>query len=1637
MNLLSESKEAANLAPMVLQLICFLIFSTNTSASSTSRPRVIMNRMKLAGITFSIWSFSQCKHSILESFLGVVLFPSFLRLLSAPEIHEDTNDDIIFLSEFRIGIYKNLEVLGNRAPCVLADSIQLFQMILFRCLKEEQRSNSNGAVGAVAIHTFRSLATAFADHGSEDTKNKIKKEIMDVIQGEEVLKYKRLLEPIAQWCTLLMNPEADVDIRFALIRLIAVEIEGQKSFDEKHKQIARTGLFMPPMPSSYQVVKFLDARFSHHDLKHALTAKAIQLTLEFCLQVMKDNSQHDAKKKLLLYFLETLLNVSNDTAASETAAQCLVQMQVEGLIDKEWLALALIQRLDSLFNNQAFYSSTSFSSERNNYPISILIGGAVNVLPLAQTIEQALVPLVNRLLAYSNVSIDDEIGVSTLCITLGCCLSAVDARLGGATDERWDGSYEDPLLKAYGLLVSRLAQQLETLKHPKQHAILNNYIQSVGNAGSIVQLCNLANSGRKWILLKRQTLHDLVKIITQLDLKKFISNDSFRVSSKQIAIENLSRIVGNLQEEDLSDAIRKNLLNFGTEELVIQEHAEVQFAIGEAIVSLGDGFDERCINTLQLIVDRYALSRHVKHRRPASVWLACIVSTLSLEKVHNSWSHALQNNEGALLLKVHDVLVDMLRDNSSPIVQESAVKALGHLYSSTAGISTKSSIESLAKKMSDTLFRRLRCFRTFTSQQQEISEEENTTANEGNQQRQQQQRQNDSSQATSSTSAAVDDVVENPAYREVSNVAAIVGDAHLMYMLLYLSTTDPIWVSFSLEKKKHLNYLFWESNVPFKFVVTDAKLQGTIMEQISWDVLSYNGDQMKDEKRKATVLLAQWLYLLKNHSHSKVQAVMAHLWSVIIPSSKEKGIVKEHWAVLLEFLLSTIDKSRQFKYREAACKALMDLLHGSEANDVRQDLSRIWRLTCRAVDDVMEAVSVVGLKLFKYVGEMSLRIAAADSECRHMLMDFLVDEGIIMRNVICRALSFDLLLRLVKDSEAESIERSLAKMILKCLEYLSSLELPELQYAQFHVEKKDALEKLRISLSQAGPVGQLLEICTTHLKQLSNSSRAEQTIEDICPGVCNLLRFGVGLNTRVGTANFVATLCVDLPFEMRKTRGAEQILRKALFPFIRTKTLQENEDYSEHEDVTEEDVGLGLKDGLVIQAYSRAAAYACALIDSEVIRMYVCDGIFAQTKEIVVPESADEKEMLNRLKTSCKSRYQMVCAIATKFLVSRNPLTIENASKSIWYMSHVFPGAFIGQFASSKILRDTWVAVFEELPPSVRYAEASMEALLICMRELLLHSSWSTRRQATSAIAALFSPSFASYAKKISSAQRNQLAHDMMECVPWRLWRGKGMVLEALVALTSYEYVLHTMDKEDKEIAVQLSDLLLNEIERGLKNTDMSYMESAVSSVGKLSSYDSLLDLGMKKKNICFLRHVLDNAILSTHSLAEDQGNANKALPPLLINCLFENIALCWPDFKQQSNPHEEEDADFTVNILQWLSNSLEDPDLQVWSIRKAIFTAMASVVRGSSTKSLSVSRVMSMVIQASCSQRGIQDLKYGSVRITAATVLEEVTKRKEPEWVMCYVVLKENILDALKIMRSSQEPSEQRVIQSIFENLM
>ncbi|CAM9494930.1 unnamed protein product [Scytosiphon promiscuus] len=153
-------------------------------------------------------------------------------------------------------------------------------------------------------------------------------------------------------------------------------------------------------------------------------------------------------------------------------------------------------------------------------------------------------------------------------------------------------------------------------------------------------------------------------------------------------------------------------------------------------------------------------------------------------------------------------------------------------------------------------------------------------------------------------------------------------------------------------------------------------------------------------------------------------------------------------------------------------------------------------------------------------------------------LPWLLRKGILSRCKPSQALAMRTLQRLVKVCDKEALMPHLAELVATLIEGLSALEPQALQYMQFHAETQlemtqDQMERLRLSVSRAGPLQDALDNCYRHLDHAG-------VVDALMPRLLGLLRSGTGLATRSASAYLVLSLCERAPLEIH--RAAPRLL---------------------------------------------------------------------------------------------------------------------------------------------------------------------------------------------------------------------------------------------------------------------------------------------------------------------------------------------------------------------------------------------------------------------------------------------------------------------------------------------------------------
>ncbi|KAL6564853.1 hypothetical protein OROMI_016303 [Orobanche minor] len=456
-----------------------------------------------------------------------------------------------------------------------------------------------------------------------------------------------------------------------------------------------------------------------------------------------------------------------------------------------------------------------------------------------------------------------------------------------------------------------------------------------------------------------------------------------------------------------------------------------------------------------------------------------------------------------------------------------------------------------------------------------------------------------------------------------------------------------------------------------------------------------------------------------------VQDAMAHIWKSLIPDSKRA--IDEHLDLIFDDLLVQCG-SRLWRSREASCLALADILQGRKFDQVEKHLKRIWIAGFRSMDDIKETVRNAGDRLCRAVASLTARLCDVSltpvPEARQtmaLVLPLLLTEGIMSKVDNVRKASIGMVTKLAKGAGIAT-RPYLNDLVCCMLESLSSLEDQGMNYVELHAEnvgiQTEKLENMRISIAKGSPMWETLEFCIDVVDS--------QTLEKLVPRLAQLVRSGIGLNTRVGVANFISLLVQKVGIDIKLFTS---MLLKLLFPVVRDERSASSK---------------------------RAFANACALV----LKYAAPSQARKLIEDTANLHSGDRND-------------QIACAILLKSYASTAADTLNG------YHAIIVPVIFLSRFEDDKTISSLYEELWEENMSSERITlQLYMGEIVTLINEGLLSSSWASKKKASEAICKL-----SEVLGESLSSHHNVLLTALMKEIPGRLWEGKDTVLNALSAL--------------------------------------------------------------------------------------------------------------------------------------------------------------------------------------------------------------------------------------------------------------
>ncbi|XP_068677297.1 proteasome adapter and scaffold protein ECM29-like isoform X3 [Montipora foliosa] len=337
-------------------------------------------------------------------------------------------------------------------------------------------------------------------------------------------------------------------------------------------------------------------------------------------------------------------------------------------------------------------------------------------------------------------------------------------------------------------------------------------------------------------------------------------------------------------------------------------------------------------------------------------------------------------------------------------------------------------------------------------------------------------------------------------YKELCSIASDLNQPDLIYKFMQLANHNALWNS--------------RKGAAFGFS----------------SIAAHSREQLEPYLPKIVPKLFRYQY----DPNMKIQQAMASIWAALVPETKKTvdKYVKEILQDLMTSLVSNI-----WRVRQSSCIALSDLLSGRSVDDMLESMPTLWELCFRARDDIKESVRKAAEVACRTLSKVSIRVCDVNQgklgeTAIALILPTLLQKGLSSRAEEVRQISLSTIVKISKNAGA-LLKPHIPLIVIALLESLSGLEDQSMNYLSLQLhrseEVQEKLEGVRIAASKTSPMMETINMCV----QFVDST----VLPELVPRLCDLLRTGVGLGTKAGSAGFVVSLTMQCSQELTPFAG--------------------------------------------------------------------------------------------------------------------------------------------------------------------------------------------------------------------------------------------------------------------------------------------------------------------------------------------------------------------------------------------------------------------------------------------------------------------------------------------------------------------
>ncbi|XP_047125888.1 proteasome adapter and scaffold protein ECM29 isoform X1 [Hydra vulgaris] len=573
-------------------------------------------------------------------------------------------------------------------------------------------------------------------------------------------------------------------------------------------------------------------------------------------------------------------------------------------------------------------------------------------------------------------------------------------------------------------------------------------------------------------------------------------------------------------------------------------------------------------------------------------------------------------------------------------------------------------------------------------------------------------------------------------YKELCSLATSMNKPDLIYKFMSLATHNAMWNS--------------KKGAAFGFL----------------SIASIAGEELKVYLPEIIPKLYRYQY----DPNLSVQKAMSNIWLALVPDHKKT--VEKYANEIFEDILSNIT-SNLWRTRQSCCFALNDLVRTCPAENLVTRLPTIWKLLFKVMDDIKESVRSSAVSFGKTLSRISIQFcdtkySKVGEKAVEEVLPVLLDIGLSSRVEEIKTLSMDTLVQITKNAGA-LLRPHVSKFIISLLESLSALE-PEylntlnLQLSQ-NQEAQEKLDIMRLSACKTSPMMEAVNFCSQYVDEV--------VLIELIPKLCDLLKTGLGLGTKVGCTTLINLLIVQCNVLLSPYAG------KLLGSLLNGLT----------------DYNMALK-----KAYANSIGH---------LVQYAKEATMSKLLEKL------RKWYFEKEDTSI----HLSCALALN--------AMSKYSSDVFYQYHgvVLPLVFVARQNGSsdklspieKDIQEMWEEIWNNnTSGNISAIKLYIKEIFDDINQLLTSQSWFLRTKAAKSIIAI-AENLGSF---LSQLYLKKFIHILLQCLHGRTWPGKEFILKALSTLTI---------KCRKEMIDSISvNEILNKMIKECEKDNLSYKLSAV-----------------------------------------------------------------------------------------------------------------------------------------------------------------------------------------------------------------